>query len=483
MLLLGIAVLVAKPVLEWRGLVVGLLLVILFIPIRRYVLPGAVPFQLEPYRLYVMLLVGGWLLSLLVDRRVSARRTGFEAPLLFLVAMTFASEFANPTRVSSLATPVLKSLTFFLSFIFIVYVLVSLVRTQAEVERLVRILVVGGAVISGAAIIESRTGFNVFNHLDRFLPFLKSTVQTSLGRSGHGRAFGPAQHPIALGTALVMLVPLAAYVATKSRSRWWYFTATLLVLGSFATISRTSIIMLFVVLVCFLWLHPRETKRLWPLVVPIVIATHFFLPGTIGTLQAYFLPSGGIVQQQTHYDAYVDKSNPTWCDIAPRLARLGPMFEIWRAKPIFGEGYGTRITDGPGANTCVLDDQWLSTLVETGAAGIIAWWWLLIVFVRRTMRVARSEDSDRSWLLGALGTSVAALGIGMFFFDALSFIQVAFFLFIYLAFGAILLLRNEEESVAAEEPVVRPAPLSPRPRPVAVAPVPVAAVGPPRPKP
>ena len=78
MLLLGVAALLAKPVLEWRGLVVGLLLIILFIPIRRYVLPGGMPFQLEPYRLYVMLLVGGWTLSLLVDKRVSIKRTGFE---------------------------------------------------------------------------------------------------------------------------------------------------------------------------------------------------------------------------------------------------------------------------------------------------------------------------------------------------------------------------------------------------------------------
>ena len=76
MLLVAIAVLVDNPVLGWRGLVTGLLLIILFIPIRRYVLPGGMPFQLEPYRLYVMLLVGGWVLSLFVDP-VSVRRDRF----------------------------------------------------------------------------------------------------------------------------------------------------------------------------------------------------------------------------------------------------------------------------------------------------------------------------------------------------------------------------------------------------------------------
>ncbi len=80
MLFLVIAALVAKPVLEWRGLVTGLLLIILFVPIRRYVLPGGMPFQLEPYRLYVMLLVGGWALSLLVDKRVQSSVRASKAP-------------------------------------------------------------------------------------------------------------------------------------------------------------------------------------------------------------------------------------------------------------------------------------------------------------------------------------------------------------------------------------------------------------------
>ncbi len=49
----------------WRRLI----LVILFIPIRRYSLPGNLPFELEPYRLLVALLLVGWGASLLVDPR------------------------------------------------------------------------------------------------------------------------------------------------------------------------------------------------------------------------------------------------------------------------------------------------------------------------------------------------------------------------------------------------------------------------------
>ena len=56
----------------------------------------------------------------------------------------------------------------------------------------------------------------------------------------------------------------------------------------------------------------------------------------------------------------------------------------------------------------------------------------------------------RAWLLGALGSSVMSFAVGMFFFDALSFIQVTFLLFIFLGFGAILLLlRTDDQGGAA----------------------------------
>lgn len=153
------------------------------------------------------------------------------------------------------------------------------------------------------------------------------------------------------------------------------------------------------------------------------------------------------------------------------------MFQVWRERPILGEGYGTRITDGPTANTCVLDDQWLGTLLETGVAGIFAWWWLIIAFVRRTMRVARSEDSSRAWLLGALGTSVASLAVGGFFFDMMSFIQVTFFLFIFLAMGAIL-LRTGEDGGLAVAPIMRLSPRPPAGTPTRLLPPPIASTPP-----
>src|SRR5919201_1203358 len=67
-----------RSLLRWRMLLAGMLVVILFIPIRRYSLPGSLPFNLEPYRVVVELIVVAWLTSLLIDPRVRLRKSPFD---------------------------------------------------------------------------------------------------------------------------------------------------------------------------------------------------------------------------------------------------------------------------------------------------------------------------------------------------------------------------------------------------------------------
>ena len=71
--LLLASVAVRRPTLPWSHVLLVLLLVILFVPIRRYRIPGDLPFQLEPYRVLVGLIVLGWIASLLVDPRMRIR--------------------------------------------------------------------------------------------------------------------------------------------------------------------------------------------------------------------------------------------------------------------------------------------------------------------------------------------------------------------------------------------------------------------------
>lgn len=431
--------------LQWDRLIAALLLVIFFIPIGRYSFPSTLPFELEPYRVYVAALIVFWLVSLLVDPRVRLQRSGLEAPIAALLLVIMLSEVGNLGTISeqNLYPEVAKQLTFFLSFVGVFFALVSLVTTRAAVDRILKVLVGGAAVVAVSAIYEARTGYNVFAHLQQVIPILENLGLSRVEppRGGLARAYGSAQHPIALGAVLVMLVPLGVYLAVRTGRRRWWFVCALLIVASLATISRTSVLMLIFELIVFAALRPREVKRLWILAPVFLVAIHFAIPGTLGTLKDTFFPKGGLIAEQSA--AQVGSG---------RVVTLGPSLGVWESHPLLGVGYGTRIVvPGPKKNAYILDNQWLGTLLELGLAGILVWLWIFLTFVNRMLHAARERSSDDpdSWLFAALAASVGSFGVGMFFYDAFSFTQVTIVAFVLLAVGAAALriVRRQPRSV------------------------------------
>jgi O-antigen ligase len=427
--------LVRPAVLGWPRLIGTLILIILFIPIRRYTLPGSLPFQLEPYRVFVAMLAIGWGASLLVDARIRFRRTGFEAPLLVIVGSAVASVLANPDRAAQFSTEVNKSLMFLLSYVLVLCLISCVIRKLDDVDRIAKTLVVGGAVVAVLAIVEARSGFNAFNHLSTVMPFLQDQGEVGgYQRLGTAklRVFGSAQHPIALSAALVMLVPFAVYLARRYGQRRWIACALALGIACSSTISRTGILMFLVIAIVFLCLRPKEMRRLVPLLLPGLIAIHIILPGTLGAIKQSFLPAGGLVAEQK---ASANTSG------SGRLADLGPGLRLWQQQPVLGQGYGTQVVDlsAAGVHANILDNQWLGVLLATGAVGFCGWLWLFVRAIRRFGGEARRDDSDRGWLLTCIAAGIAAYGVGMLTFDAFAFIQVTFLLFIFVGLGSALL--------------------------------------------
>jgi polysaccharide biosynthesis protein PslJ len=426
-----------RTLLRWQVLLSFLLLVIFFIPIRRYALPGGLPFQLEPYRILIAFVAAGWIASLLVDPRVRLHRSHFDGPLLAITLSICASIVWNHSHIAALGvqSEVTKRLTFFLSFVLIVYLFASLVRTYEALDAIVRTLVASGGVLALSALVESATHYNVFNHLQGHVPLLRfqglpySLVAQDL-RGGRLRVYASSEHPIALGALFAMLLPLAVYVA-RTRGRRWWPAVTLLFLGSVATVSRTAIVMLIVIVLMYVWLRRREVRVLWPLVLPALVAVHIALPGTLGSLSQSFFPKGGLVQQQRQ-GAHTRGSG--------RIADIGPAVAQWRKDALFGEGYGSRETDKTRLqNALILDDQWLGTLLEVGFVGTVAWIWLFIAFVRRLAREAKEDRTDRGWLAVALAGGPCAYAVGMLTYDAFSFVQVTVMLFVFFGLGGALL--------------------------------------------
>jgi O-antigen ligase len=309
------------------------------------------------------------------------------------------------------------------------------------VNLLIRMLVGGGGIVAGLSIIESRTHWNAFAHLDAFIPLLEPVDAPGTSeRGGNLRVMGSAQGSIALGAALAMMLPLAVYLGYKARRWYWWAAAGVMALGALATLSRTSVVMLIVIIIVLAWLRPSQVKRFWPAVFPAVVVLHLLLPGTIGTIRASFFPKEGLVAQQTENAGQRGSG---------RIADLGPALDEFSQTPIFGQGYGTRLTGRDRQNAQILDDQWLKTLLETGLVGVAAWLWLFVRIIRRLARAAKEDRSEDGLLYVALAASVTAFAIGMFLYDAFAFIQVTFILFIVFALGSVALNARARSAAAA----------------------------------
>ena len=168
---------VGRTRISWNAIVTVMLAVIFFIPIKRYALPGSASFDLEPYRVVVALIIAGWFLSLLVDPRVRWSKTILDRPMALLVTVVLLSEVANAGRVSALGSVPIKALTFFLSFLLVYYLLTSTIRTRADLDHVVYVLVGFGTFLALTALFEFKTHVNIYNHLHSVLPFLERCVE------------------------------------------------------------------------------------------------------------------------------------------------------------------------------------------------------------------------------------------------------------------------------------------------------------------
>jgi polysaccharide biosynthesis protein PslJ len=430
-------------VLRWPAVVGLLVSIVLFIP-GYYSIPINLPFGLELYRLAVAVVLAAWVGSLLVDPRVQLRRSPFQISLLIIVCATFGSIVVNADRVMPLGSAVLKAVTFFLSFVLVHYFILSVVRSRKAIENVAKLLVSGTAAVAVFSIVEQRTQFNVFDHVDQVLPFLQYNGSFGEGdRFGLTRAIGSFGNPIELGVVLVMAIPLGLALGFGSGRRWWIPTVVLAV-GVMSTASRTPITALVAAAVVLVWLRPGDVKRLVPFLLPLILVVKLAAPGSIVTLKNSFFPEGGLIAEQS---AQYRSADPLLA--GGRLLQLGPMLDEASRRPLLGQGFATRQVgfQNPLRNAPILDNQWLGLLLELGAVGIAGWTMLFLGAARRLGRVSRRRAGPEGWLAAGLAASVIGFGVALFTFDGFGFIQATFIFWILISLSGSLLLSDADEAV------------------------------------
>ncbi|MGH3072190.1 MAG: O-antigen ligase family protein [Gaiellaceae bacterium] len=458
-----------SPFVTWANALGALVLVFWLIPMKTYGLPVNLPFQLEPYRLFLVFLFVGWIGALIVGKaRFSAAGHGGPVAVLFFTALaSLALNYRELADFGGSETEAIKPLTFFIGFLFTFMLVASTTRDLAAVDRLVRTLVGGATIVALAAIYEASTYYNVFDHLNEWLPFLeKQARDLDSARGGRLRVYASSQHPIALGCALVMMVPLAIYLAERARSTWrsrgWLLAAMALAVGSFGTISRTIVVMGLVSMAAWLVLRRQQIQRFWRLLPALPIVVHFVAPGALGGIWKAFFPKEGLVGSLGGRAGEAGSG---------RFADYGAARVLWEEGPIFGNGPGSlayvaveaerRMEEGlqvvTSASNLIFDNQFLTMLVEFGIVGVIALIWFSLGAVIKLGRAGKNDHSPAGDLMALCAISCAGFTASMFLYDAIAFIQVTLVFFVIAALGlrARELVREERGlSIPAERSTV-----------------------------
>lgn len=439
----SILYLARRLVFTWVAGLALLVAVIMFIPVRRYAVPIPLPFELEPYRIMLLLLVTALVASLLLDRNRVWQPVAFGWPIGIFVATLVISIVANgPSLVEDgLASSAVGALINVLLLLSTFYIVRQLLSTERIVMGLLLGLVWSGVAVALMAIFERATRVNLFWRLNTILPLELLTDESESFRAGGYRAYASSQHPIALSVMFCMLIPLAIYLARYGKrpmneiSRRIVYGAAVFVLlgGVLSAVSRTAVIVLGVMLLLTILLRPNLGIALLLLAVPGLLIGLVALPKVFDTLVLSFLDIDGLIASQ--------QTSPGWGG-AGRLADLAPAMAEAQMSPFFGTGIGSRIVVGADSNAFILDNQVLGTLLETGALGVLGLAIFTLAPASMLIRFAftTSKDDTRIALMAfAVAVSMSGYIAALFFYDAFGFYQTFFIWCLLMAIGAWLL--------------------------------------------
>jgi hypothetical protein len=225
------------------------------------------------------------------------------------------------------------------------------------------------------------------------------------GAGGYLRVAGTASHYIEFGVVLGMLLPLAIHFAvfapTRGRRQFNWLLVAIIAVGVPFAVSRAAalamVIGVLVVMCCWTW-----RARVNAVIVAAIgaVGMKAAKPGLLGTIRSLFLHAS---------------SDPS---IAGRTTDYGPAFRFIGERPWFGRGAGTFIP----SRYRLLDNQMLSTTIESGFVGLTALILLFLGGAALAHRVAKFSPEPETRHLGYALLAVFAVGfVTSFTFDSLSF--------------------------------------------------------------
>jgi O-antigen ligase len=280
-------------------------------------------------------------------------------------------------------------------------------RTLEDVRRVLRVLTWGGAFCGIVAALQFKSRIDLANYLR--LPGFSvnptdSATAVIIMRGSLNRVFGTATDPIELGVSAGMLLALAVYLMMydTGRARWKRVVPVVCIALSVGfSVSRSSVIAVAASLGVLVILLPSARRLKGLAMIPVALGVVFVaVPGLIGTLLSFFLAGD---------------SDPS---VAHRTNNYPYVEQLVRQAPWLGQGGGTYI---PTA-LHILDNQYLTTVIELGLLGLAALVfylaWPAVVALAARHRTADPELRD---LCAALAGAALAAVLCAATFDGFSF--------------------------------------------------------------
>lgn len=278
-----------------------------------------------------------------------------------------------------------------------------------RLRGVLKVLVSCAAIVSTIAVVEYVTAIDLTTYLT--IPGLqaKGWVPGFEQRGAGLRVAATTSHYIELAAFLALVLPFAMHFAIFSkrhlRRRLAMLSVLIIVGGIFATISRTGILAVALVLAV---LFPVWTWRM----------RYNVLAVTCGMLAMVAAASPGLFNTLLHlFDD--PSSNPAF---TVRQARYSLVFSYVAQRPWLGRGTGTWVAP----QYQILDNQWLDTLISNGIVGVTVLAGLHITgIVLAFLALRRSTSVEDKHLCAALmSTQVIGLAVAATF-DSLSFATYA----------------------------------------------------------
>ncbi|EON22944.1 O-antigen polymerase [Nocardioides sp. CF8] len=427
--------------------VLTLLVVLLLLLPQDYVLVGPLKSVGSPAVLVAMAALAIWAASRILNLSEVAELHPVRWVLLaFTIAalMSYAAAMARdltPAEQASADRVVFP----LLGMLGVALLAVDALGGRERITRLLQRLVLVGGVAAFVGILEfAFSGFD-FRELMR-LPGLTANVDlVSDTRSGFDRVTAGASHPIEFSVVTAALVPLALHFCLHpAGGRRWRFVVALvaLLVAVPMSVSRSGFLTLAVGLAVYAVALSRR-GRFNALVLGLIGLGLFraAVPGLLGTVRSLFL------------DVSTDPS------IAGRTDDYQAIPALMQGHWWFGRGLGTFVPDV----YFFLDNQYLASLLQGGVVGLVAFVALGVVGmgVARGVR-HRSDDPALRSEGQAMAATLAALSFAALTYDALSFRQSAFLLFLVIgcagAHWSLVRDRPKRTAAPAEVPAGGPVP-------------------------